>query len=245
MSRIRADLLLVRKGLAESRQQARRLIEAGGVRAGDGAITRAASLLAEDTPLSVVAAERYVSRGGHKLEAALTRFAVDVAGLACLDIGASTGGFTDCLLQRGAASVLAVDVGHGQLHASLRADARVMSMEGVNARELPELPPLDFFVADLSFISLAKVLPSVACRLAPGTPGVVLLKPQFEAGPGSVPRDGVVRDHLVHERVLANFVEWAQMSGWRVPGAVQSPITGGDGNVEFLVHLRTPVRPSS
>jgi 23S rRNA (cytidine1920-2'-O)/16S rRNA (cytidine1409-2'-O)-methyltransferase len=240
MSRIRADLLLVRKGLAESRQQARRLIEAGSVRTGADAVSRPAALLAEDASLSVLAPEPYVSRGGQKLEAALTGFAVNVAGLACLDLGASTGGFSDCLLQRGAASVLAVDVGHGQLHATLRADTRVMSLEGVNARELPQLPPVDFFVADLSFISLAKVLPAVAGRLPPHTPGIVLLKPQFEAGPGSVPRDGVITDPAVHERVRVNFVEWARMNGWPVAGIVKSPITGGDGNVEFLVHLQTP-----
>lgn len=240
MPRVRADILLVERGLAESREGAQRLILAGRARAGTLRLVKPSQLVAADAALSVSEPERYVSRGGHKLEAALTAFAADVTGLRCLDLGASTGGFTDCLLQHGAASVLAVDVGRAQLHQRLREDPRVTLLGGTNARDLPGLPPIDFFVADLSFISLQKVLPSVAARMAPGTPGVVLLKPQFEAGPAEVPRGGVIRDAAVRERVRAGFAAWAQGEGWRVGRTIESPITGGDGNIEFLVELATP-----
>ena len=192
------------------------------------------------TPVEVSEPERFVSRGGHKLEAALRQFSIDVTGLRCLDVGASTGGFTDCLLQHDAASVLAVDVGRAQLHQKLRADPRVTLMEGINARELPPLPPIDFFVADLSFISLRKVLPSIAARVPPATAGVVLLKPQFEAGPADVPRGGVIRDPAVHSRVRDSFLEWAAAAGWTVRGWIESPIRGGDGNLEYLVDVSTP-----
>ena len=176
-----------------------------------------------------------------KLEAALTAFGVDPSGRHCLDVGASTGGFSDCLLQAGAVSVVAVDVGRAQLHQKLRDDPRVSLMEGINAREMPELPAgIELFVADLSFISLRKVLPSVASRLAVGTEGVVLLKPQFEAGPADVPRGGVIRDTSVRQRVRDGFVEWAEEQGWQVMAVIDCPVSGGDGNVEFLVHLRTP-----
>ncbi|MBE7517916.1 MAG: TlyA family RNA methyltransferase [Thermoflexaceae bacterium] len=240
MPRVRADLLLVERGLAESREGARRLIEAGRARAGTLRLVKPSQLIPADAALSVSEPERYVSRGGHKLEAALAAFAIDVTGLRCLDLGASTGGFTDCLLQHGAASVLAVDVGRAQLHQRLREDPRVTLLGGTNARDLPLLPPIDFLVADLSFISLRKVLPSVAARVAPGTPGVVLLKPQFEAGPAAVPRGGVIRDEKVREGVRAGFVEWARGEGWRVGRTMESPIAGGDGNIEYLVELATP-----
>ena len=197
-------------------------------------------MLDEDAPIEVAEPEKYVSRGGLKLEAALDAFAIDPAGRECLDLGASTGGFTDCLLQRGARSVIAVDVGRAQLHMKLRDDARVTLLEGVNARALPELPPVGLFVADLSFISLRKVLPSVASRVAPGTEGVVLLKPQFEAGPRDVPRGGVIRDPAVQERVLGDFLAWLEAEGWSRDGVIPSPIRGGDGNLEYLVHVHTP-----
>jgi 23S rRNA (cytidine1920-2'-O)/16S rRNA (cytidine1409-2'-O)-methyltransferase len=259
----RADLALHARGLAESREQAQRLISAGRVRTGTLVLVKASQMVADDAELVVSEPERYVSRGGTKLEAALREFAIDPTGLACMDLGASTGGFTDCLLQHGAASVLAVDVGRAQLHQRLREDPRVTLLEGTNARDLPKLSihdsrftihdanstadgqrltanGPDFFVADLSFISLRKVLPSVASRLAPGTPGVVLLKPQFEAGPKEVPRGGVIRDAAVLERVRSGFVAWLEGEGWQVFGVIPSPIRGGDGNTEFLVHLGTP-----
>ena len=243
MARVRADQLLVHRGLAESRESARRLIMAGRARTGTLTLVKPATMLDEGAPLDLSEVERYVSRGGRKLEAALDAFAVDVTGLRCLDIGASTGGFTDCLLQHGAASVVAVDVGRGQLHQKLREDPRVTSMERTNARDLPALPPLDLFVADVSFISLRKVLPAVASRLPGRAPGVVLLKPQFEAGPADVPRGGVVRDEAVRRRVLHEFRQWALAEGWEVVDSADCAITGDRGNREIVVHMRTPARP--
>jgi len=213
---------------------------AGRARVGTTTLIKAATMLDEDAPIEVAEPEKYVSRGGLKLEAALDAFAIDPGGRECLDLGASTGGFTDCLLQRGATSVIAVDVGRAQLHLKLRGDTRVTLLEGVNARALPELPPVALFVADLSFISLRKVLPSVASRVAPGTEGVVLLKPQFEAGPKDVPRGGVIRDPAVQERVLGDFLAWLEAEGWSRDGVIPSPIRGGDGNLEYLVHVHTP-----
>ena len=241
MARVRADQLLVSRGLADSRERARRLIMAGRARSGTTTLVKPATLLDEAAPLDLREDERYVSRGGRKLEAALDAFAIDVGGLRCLDVGASTGGFTDCLLQRGAASVLAVDVGRGQLHPRLRGDARVTVMERLNARALPPLPPLDFFVADVSFISLRKVLPPAAARLPAATPGLVLLKPQFEAGPARAPR-GVVRDEAVRDEVRAAFRGWALGEGWEVGGAVDSVLPGARGNREIFVRLTTPAR---
>ena len=242
MARVRADQLLVHRGLAESRERARRLIMAGRARSGTLTLVKPATMLDEGAPLDLREPERYVSRGGRKLEAALDAFAIDVSGLRWLDVGASTGGFTDCLLQRGAASVLAVDVGRGQLHQRLREDPRVTVMERTNARDLPPLPPLDCFVADVSFISLRKVLPSVATRLPARAPGVVLLKPQFEAGPADVPRGGVVRDEAVRRRVLDEFRAWALAEGWEALAAEDCAIAGDRGNREFVAHLRTPAR---
>lgn len=240
MPKVRADVLLVERGLAETRERARQLIMAGRARVGTLTLVKPAQLLDSAAEIEVSEPERYVSRGGYKLEGALDAFRINVASLRCMDLGASTGGFTDCLLQRGAASVLAVDVGRAQLHQRLREDPRVTLLEGTNARELPELPPIDFFVADLSFISLEKVLPSVAGRVAPGTPGVVLLKPQFEAGPSDVPRGGVIKDETVLQRVRDGFAAWLTSGGWELYGIIPSPIRGGDGNTEYLVHLRTP-----
>ena len=240
MPRVRADQLLVSRGLADTREGARRLIMAGRARTGTLTLVKPATLLAETAPLELTAVEPYVSRGGHKLEAALETFAIDVSRLRCLDVGASTGGFSDCLLQRGAGSVVAVDVGRAQLHQRLRDDPRVTLMEHTNARDLPPLPPLDLFVADVSFISLRKVLPSVASRLPARTTGVVLLKPQFEAGPADVPRGGVIRDENVRTRVRDEFVEWAQAEGWSVLGTIDSPLAGEKGNREILIHLRSP-----
>lgn len=236
--RVRADLLLVERGLAETREQARRLIMAGQARSGTLTLVKPAQLIDSEAPLEVIAPERYVSRGGRKLEAALQAFAIDPTGLACIDLGASTGGFTDCLLQHGARSVLAIDVGRAQLHQKLRDDPRVTLLEGTNARDLPELPPFDLFVADLSFISLRKILPSVQARAAARTIGVVLLKPQFEAGPADIPRGGVIKNPRIQERVREGFVAWARESGWAVLGVIESPVRGGDGNLEYLVHLR-------
>ncbi len=240
MTRVRADVLLVERGLVDTREGARRLIMAGRARVGTAILVKPATLLEASAPIELLAPEKYVSRGGLKLEGALAAFTIDPTGYRCLDIGASTGGFTDCLLQHGAAHVIAVDVGRAQLHQKLRDNPRVTLLEGINARDMPALPAVDLFVADLSFISLRKVLPSVAGRVPARTPGVVLLKPQFEAGPAAVPRGGVIRDAAVHARVRDEFVAWARVSGWDVLGVIESPLRGGDGNLEFLVHLLSP-----
>ncbi len=246
MGKIRADVLMVQLGLAESRERARTLIMAGRARVGTTVLVKPATMLDETAAMELIAPERFVSRGGHKLEGALESFAIEVAGLACMDLGASTGGFTDCLLQHGAASVLAVDVGRAQLHAKLRDDPRVTLLEGTNARDLPELPPdIGFFVADLSFISLRKVLPSVEAQVAGDVPGVVLFKPQFEAGRADVPRTGVIKDVELRARMVAEFQEWLVAAGWQVRGMIESPIRGGEGNVEYLVYLATPARRAS
>lgn len=246
MPRVRADVLLVHRGLAESRESAQRLIMAGRARVGTTVLVKPATLLDEGATIVLNGPERFVSRGGHKLQAALDAFGIDPRGRDCLDIGASTGGFTDCLLQAGARSVLAIDVGRAQLHQRLREDPRVTLVEGTNARDLPALPAgLGLFVADVSFISLEKVLPSVAGRLGAGSEGVVLLKPQFEAGPADVPRGGVIRDPEVHQGVADRFTAWARAHGWRIAGAIECPVRGGEGNIEFLIHLFTPDRTSA
>jgi 23S rRNA (cytidine1920-2'-O)/16S rRNA (cytidine1409-2'-O)-methyltransferase len=241
MTRVRADVLLVQRGLCDTRESAQRLIMAGRARVGTQTLVKAATLVDQAADIALTQPEKFVSRGGLKLEAALREFAIDPAGRHCLDIGASTGGFTDCLLQAGAATVLAIDVGRAQLHQKLRDDPRVTLREETNARDLPELPaPVTLFVADVSFISLRKVLPSVASRVAPETEGVVLLKPQFEAGPADVPRGGVIRDPAVRARVLDEFVQWARAAGWDVRAAIDCPVHGAGGNVEFLLHVATP-----
>lgn len=237
---------MVQLGLVETRERARTLIMAGRARVGTTVLVKPATMLDESAALELIEPERFVSRGGYKLEGALDGFALSVDGLACMDLGASTGGFTDCLLQRGAVSVLAIDVGRAQLHQKLRDEPRVTLAEGTNARDLPELPvEIQFFVADLSFISLRKVLPSVEHRVAPGVPGVVLFKPQFEAGRADVPRTGVIKDVELRERVLAEFQTWLGEAGWQVFGVIESPIRGGDGNMEYLISLATPARKAS
>lgn len=240
MPRVRVDQLLVDRGLVESRERARRLVMAGQVRSGTTLFVKPATMVDAGAPLEVLQPERYVSRGGYKLEAALDAFGIDVAGRRCMDVGASTGGFTDCLLQRGAASVLAVDVGKAQLHQRLREDPRVTLMDHTNARDLPELPPIDFFAIDVSFISVRKVLPALAGRVPPGTEGVVLLKPQFELARSSVPRGGVIRDEAVRSSVATDFRAWCSREGWTAYDLIDCPLAGGDGNVEFLVHVASP-----
>jgi 23S rRNA (cytidine1920-2'-O)/16S rRNA (cytidine1409-2'-O)-methyltransferase len=241
--RIRLDQLLVERGLAESRSRAQALVLAGAVRVGDGDAARGdrkpGDLLASDVPISVAQPDPFVSRGGHKLAAALDAFEIDPAGRVALDVGASTGGFTDVLLQRGATRVYALDVGRGQLAEALRRDPRVVSMERTNARALTaaSLPePVGIATIDVSFISLALILGPVASTLGPGGHIVALVKPQFEAGRGRTDH-GVVRDAAIHREVLERTVETAAAAGLGTRALIASPITGPAGNREFLVHL--------
>ena len=241
--RVRLDQLLVERGLAESRSRAQALVLAGKVGVGEGDAARRdrkpGDLLALDTPVAIADPEPYVSRGGHKLAAALDAFGIDPAGLVCLDVGASTGGFTDVLLQRGARRVYALDVGRGQSAESLRRDPRVVSMERTNARSLTAvtLPePVALATVDVSFISLALVLAPVATTLAAHGQIVALVKPQFEAGRGRTDH-GVVRDPAVHREVLERTVETAQASGLGTRAVIASPLLGPEGNREFLLHL--------
>ena len=241
--RIRLDQLLVERGLAESRSRAQALVMAGKVRVGEGDAARldrkAGDLVDPATTVSVDAPEPYVSRGGHKLAAALDAFGIDPQGLVCLDVGASTGGFTDVLLQRGATRVYALDVGRGQLADSLRRDPRVVSLERTNARALTAttLPePAALAVIDVSFISLDKVLAPIATALAPRAPIVPLVKPQFEVGKGRTDH-GVVRDRAVHAEVLRAVVASASALGLGSRDVIASPILGPEGNREFLLHL--------
>ena len=236
--RTRLDVLLVARGLADSREKAQALIVAGLVAVDGKPAGKSAELIGPGAELSVETSDGFVSRGGEKLEHALATFGIKVDGLVCLDAGASTGGFTDVLLRRGAARVYAVDVGHGQLDWRLRTDPRVVSMERTNIRTLMSLPePADMAVADVSFISLRLALPTISRLTRPGSPIVTLVKPQFEAGKGLVPRGGVVRDSAVHRRVLLDLWAWALAHGLTPRGLTPSPIRGPAGNVEFLLWL--------
>jgi len=240
MARLRVDQLLVDRGLVESRTRAQALIIAGKVFAGERRIDKPGQLLAEDTLLGVRGQDHpWVSRGGLKLAHGLAHFGLSPEGRICLDIGASTGGFTDVLLAHGAARVHAVDVGHGQLAWKLRTDPRVVVHEKTNARHLSAATvpdPIGALVCDASFIGLMTALPSPLALCAPGAWAVVLIKPQFEAGPGAVGAKGVVRDPAVHEEVCARIAAWlAARPDWRVLGITASPITGPEGNREFLL----------
>lgn len=242
--RMRLDALLVHRGLAESREKARALILAGQVDVAGHGIQKAGSMVDVDTEVRVTGPEHpWVSRGGLKLAHALDHFGLDVTGALALDIGASTGGFTDVLLTRGAARVIAIDVGHGQLHWKLRNDPRVTVIEGLNARtltraDLPDLGAGAAFVSiDVSFISLALIFPVLPPLLAPGATIVALVKPQFEAGRRDVGKRGVVSDPAVHARVIDEVTEAARAAGLVRVGLVESPVTGAQGNREFLMRL--------
>ncbi len=238
--RMRADQLLVERGLAESRSKAQALIMAGVVYAGTRRVAKPGEALPAESELSVKGRDHpWVSRGGLKLEKGLAEFGIDPTGLVCLDIGASTGGFTDVLLHHGAARVYAVDVGHGQLAWTLRQDERVVVLERTNARSLTadQVPePVGLIVCDASFISLTKVLPAGMALAAPGARLVALIKPQFEVGRGQVGKGGVVRDPSQRAKVCNRIRDWlAAQAGWAVLGLTESPITGPEGNVEFLI----------
>jgi 23S rRNA (cytidine1920-2'-O)/16S rRNA (cytidine1409-2'-O)-methyltransferase len=237
--KIRADQLLVSRGLAESRSRAQALIMAGAVFSGERKLAKAGEMLAEDAPVQVRGKDHpWVSRGGVKLDHGLTHFRFDVVGAVALDVGSSTGGFTDVLLSRGAAKVYAVDVGTNQLAWKLRQDPRVAVHEQTNARTLdssiiPE--PIDIVVCDASFIGLAKVLEAPLKLAKPGARLVALIKPQFEAGREEVGKGGVVRDAAVHQRVCKEAADWVTQQSWTVLGVTPSPITGPEGNIEFLL----------
>ena len=234
--KVRADVLVQRRGLAESRSRAQALILAGSVIAGDHRVEKPGQLLDESVELRVKEQLRYVSRGGLKLEKALDHFALPVEGRICVDLGASTGGFTDVLLQRGALRVHAVDVGYGQLHARLRADARVVLHERINARELRLPESCAAAVADMSFISLKLVLPALVAALRPSDAwACVLVKPQFEAGRAEVGKGGVVRDAAVHARVVSEIADEFRKLGLAVRGSIESPVKGPAGNREYLL----------
>jgi 23S rRNA (cytidine1920-2'-O)/16S rRNA (cytidine1409-2'-O)-methyltransferase len=241
MKRERIDKLLVERGLADSRTKAQAIVMAGAVLANEQRIAKPSDLIPTDAEIRVKGAEdpaaRYVGRGGLKLEAALREFQIDVRDYVCLDVGASTGGFTDCLLQHGACKVIAIDVGHNQIDWRLRTDERVEVREGVNARYLQPQDfetELDLIVMDVSFISATKVLPAIVSLLKNDGLLVTLIKPQFEVGRTEVGKGGIVRDPEKHARVIDEVNRAAEQLGLMVRGVVESPVRGADGNVEFL-----------
>jgi 23S rRNA (cytidine1920-2'-O)/16S rRNA (cytidine1409-2'-O)-methyltransferase len=241
MKRERIDKLLVERGLVSSRTKAQALVMAGVVLVNEQRVVKPSEMFNVDARVRVKGADdpasRYVGRGGLKLEAALREFNLDVKGLVCLDVGASTGGFTDCLLQRGARRVVAIDVGHNQIDWRLRSDARVEVREGVNARYLkPEEfdDKFDLAVMDVSFISATKVLPAIIPLLTENVRLITLIKPQFEVGRGEVGRGGIVNDPAKHARVIEEVNEAALSLGLSVRGVIESPVRGADGNIEFL-----------
>jgi 23S rRNA (cytidine1920-2'-O)/16S rRNA (cytidine1409-2'-O)-methyltransferase len=245
MKKARLDVLLVERGLVPSREVGQRLIMAGQVRVGGETSPKPGQRVLTDAVITVDAGQPYVSRGGIKLAAGLDGFELDVKGWVVADVGASTGGFTDCLLQRGAARVYAIDVGYGQLAWRLRQDPRVVVMERTNARHLESLPErVDLVTIDASFISLKLLIPTVELWLKDRGQAVPLIKPQFEAGRRHVGKRGVVRDPSVHRQVLLDLLTWVEANGWGVCGLIPSPLRGPAGNVEFLAHLRLGL-PSS
>ncbi len=249
MKRERIDKLLVERGLAESRTKAQAMVMAGVVLVNEQRVEKPSEQIAPESQIRIKRTDdptsRYVGRGGLKLEAALREFQIDARGLICLDVGASTGGFTDCLLQNGAAKVFAIDVGHNQIDWRLRNDPRVEVREGVNARYLdpqdfsdPEESPVTFDLAviDVSFISVTKILPSVLPLLKPGASLVVLIKPQFEVGRGEVGSGGIVRNEEKRIEAVGKINGFAASLGLDLKGTIESPITGAEGNIEYLAH---------
>ena len=244
MERERIDKLLVDRGLADSRTKAQALVMAGAVLADEQLVRKSSEVFSPQAQIRIKAeaTSRYAGRGGIKLEAALRHFEIDVSGLVCLDAGASTGGFTDCLLQHGALKVVAVDVGHNQIDWKLRNDRRVEVREGVNARRLTPDDfgeKFDLATIDVSFISATKIFPAVSAILKRDGRIITLIKPQFEVGKGEVGKGGIVRDPAQHQRVIDEVNAAAKSLGWHSRGVIESPITGADGNVEFLaLYLR-------
>lgn len=247
MDKTRLDQLLVERGLVSSRERARSLILAGRVLVREQKIDKPGASISIDSPIRLLGEDlKYVSRGGLKLAAALEHWRIDVAGRACIDVGASTGGFTDCLLQNGAAHVTAVDTGFGQIHMKLRNDPRVSLMERTNARLLepgslrtpPSVPAFTLVVVDVAFISATLVLPPVLAAAPTLAEAVILVKPQFEAGREHIGKGGIVRDPQAHELAVERVAECVRTLGWTVVGTIPSPITGAEGNREFLLYAR-------
>lgn len=240
MSKIRLDRSMVERGICDTVDKARAMIMAGDVLVNDQKEMSAGRQITETDDISLKQKPRFVSRGGEKMEGALSAFGIDVAGMIAADFGSSTGGFTDCLLQRGAAKVYAIDVGYGILDERMRTHGRVVSMERTNARHVETLPEsIDIVVIDVSFISLNLMFPAVKRVLGPGGFCVPLIKPQFEAEPAEVGKRGVVRDPAVHERVLRQVLQYADDHDFTALGLIASPLKGPNGNVEFLAHLVT------
>lgn len=238
MPKTRADLVLVERGLFDSRAKARAAIEAGGVQVAGQTLKKASELIESDAPIEAVAAHPYVGRGALKLEQALRHWPIMVENRRVIDVGASTGGFTEVCLIRGAAKVYAVDVGQGQLHPRLANDTRVINLERTDARLLTRTlidEPIALVVCDASFIGLAKVLPAALALAEPSADLIALIKPQFEAGPELVGKGGIVRDEATREATALAVEHWLGQIGWTVRDRIESPITGGDGNVEYLV----------
>ncbi len=242
--RERLDKVIKHRRLIRSRSRAQRMIEAGRVKVDGQIIARPGHPIDPEAEIEILAYEQYVSRGGEKLEAALEQFRIDPSGKVCLDVGASTGGFTDCLLQRKAAKVYAIDVGHDQLHPNLRRDPRVVVREGLNARYLEPQDvddPIGLVTIDVSFISLKLILPPLAEILAPGGELVALVKPQFEVGVEKLPSDGVVKSDADRQAVLEEIRQFVEdETPWAVENEMPSPITGEKGNVEYFLHLKRP-----
>lgn len=239
MAKKRIDALIVERELAESRAKAQALIMAGDVLVNGLPVQKAGTMVNEESEIILAGSPAFVGRGGLKLEHALDSFGIDVTGMTAADIGASTGGFTDCLLKRGAERVYAIDVGYGQLDYRLRKDTRVVVMERVNARYPVELPEkTDIIVIDVSFISVEKILPSVSQLLKENGKIIVLVKPQFEAKREEVGKGGIIRNPQIHAKVLARFISWLVLNGFRLKGLTASPVEGASGNREFLVFIK-------
>jgi 23S rRNA (cytidine1920-2'-O)/16S rRNA (cytidine1409-2'-O)-methyltransferase len=241
-SKTRIDQLLVIKGFCESREEAQRAIMAGRVIVAGQKADKPSLLVSGDAAIEVRGSDKYVGRGGFKLEAALEHFKVPVNGKTCLDVGSSTGGFTDCLLQRGVAKVYAIDVGRGQIDWKLRNDPRVIVREGINARYLRAADigeKVEIGVADVSFISLTLILPAVFALLPSAADMIVLIKPQFELSPGKVGRGGVVRDSSLHAEAVEKIRRFVEGEAKQWVGVMESPLRGREGNIEFLAHIRT------
>jgi 23S rRNA (cytidine1920-2'-O)/16S rRNA (cytidine1409-2'-O)-methyltransferase len=248
MKKMRIDILLVEKGLVDSRSQAQRLVMAGQVKVDGQLVPKPSVSFPENVKIIIEPGQRFASRGGEKLAAALNEFSIDVRGKVCADVGASTGGFTDCLLQYGAQRVYAIDVGRGILHWNLRQDDRVIVMEGINARYLEKLPEqVDLVTIDASFISLKVLLPVVKAWFDDeGGDAIVLIKPQFEAGKSEAARGkGVIRDVKVHEKVIFDVLSFADEAGYQVMDVIKSPLKGPKGNIEFLAGMKFPAQDRS